>query len=103
MKALTWMLILGLCIALSPGCRGRPGIPVSRNAPSYSNIVAVADGMVSKTLLLWHAPREVWWQPAPLSRYAVTYPIDYDHHVEVYVYTNSGGGLAVRGGAEQKD
>jgi hypothetical protein len=73
MSALPWMLI-GLCVAISLGCHARPGVPISRESPTYSNIVAVADRAIAKTLLLPDGRPEVRWQPAPLNRYAVFYP-----------------------------
>ena len=101
MKALAWIPILGLCVAVSPGCRARSGVPVSHDAPNYSNVVALADHVVSKTGHHWGSALEVRWQPTPLNRYAVIYAApksDFDGggYREVHVYTNSEGGLTAR-------
>ena len=97
MKTLASMAILGLCLAVCPGCRHHSGVLVSRDSPNYSNVVAVADHLVSKAQPHWGTHLEVRWQPAPLNRYAVVYAMDDHDYCEVHVYTNSDGGLTARG------
>ena len=108
MKALAWMSFFGMCIAMYSGCsqpaRGpavtatggfplSPDVPVPVESPNYSNIVAAANHLVSKAGRSWGSPVKVEWQPAPLSRYVVTYAtpqseLGYAGYRAVHVETN---------------
>jgi hypothetical protein len=66
---------------------------ISPVSPAYSNVVAVADRLVSGAGLKWGEPTEIRWQPDPLNPYVVIYAtpqseLGYAGYRGVHVATN---------------